>query len=212
MIEFRQPYIGPLMRKYGNMFRSVDCPNNATQNRVQVTDVRLLAGNTAVHSDMFMWNEQEPVEAAARQLLSVLFSVPQLSVRLSGIPAEHRRMLAFWTQYWKDRRAVLLDGTFVPIGPGEAYPVLIGSARGTTIAGVYADAVVPIGTRTNELHLVNGKGSTRIVVDLAEGFGRVRVTVYDTEGYEVQSYKTRLGDGVHAFDVPPSGLVMITRI
>ena len=26
MIEFRQPYIGPLMRKYGNMFRAADCP------------------------------------------------------------------------------------------------------------------------------------------------------------------------------------------
>ena len=27
MIEFRQPYIGPLIRKYGNMFRASDCPN-----------------------------------------------------------------------------------------------------------------------------------------------------------------------------------------
>lgn len=26
LIEFRQPYIGPLMRKYGNMFRGVDAP------------------------------------------------------------------------------------------------------------------------------------------------------------------------------------------
>ena len=28
MIEFRQPYIGPLIRKYGNMFRASDCPNS----------------------------------------------------------------------------------------------------------------------------------------------------------------------------------------
>ena len=212
MIEFRQPYIGPLMRKYGNMFRSVDCPNNATQNRVQVTDVRLLAGNPAVHSDMFMWNEQEPVEVAARQLLSVLFSVPQLSVRLSDTPEEHRRMLRFWTEYWKEYRHVLLDGTFRPIGPGAAYPVLLGSADGITIAGVYADAVVPIDGQPTDLHLVNGKSSTRIVADLAVGLGRVLVTTFDAEGWEVGSRTERLGAGIHAFDVPPSGLVTISRL
>ena len=35
MIEFRQPYIGPLIRKYGNMFRASDCPNSYLANRVQ---------------------------------------------------------------------------------------------------------------------------------------------------------------------------------
>jgi hypothetical protein len=35
MIEFRQPYIGPLIRKYGNMFRASDCPNSYLANRVK---------------------------------------------------------------------------------------------------------------------------------------------------------------------------------
>jgi alpha-galactosidase len=46
MIEFRHRYIGPLMRKYGNMFQTSDCPNMAVVNRARTTDVRLLCGNT----------------------------------------------------------------------------------------------------------------------------------------------------------------------
>ena len=62
----------------------------AGTDRIRTIDVRLLAGNTAVHADMLMWNYAEPVETAALQLLNVLFSVPQVSVRLEAVPAEHR--------------------------------------------------------------------------------------------------------------------------
>jgi alpha-galactosidase len=86
MIEFRQPYIGPLMRKYGNMFRAGDAPNAIARHRVRVVDLRLLSGNTAVHSDMMMWHYDEPTEIAALQFLNVIFSVPQMSVRLEGVP------------------------------------------------------------------------------------------------------------------------------
>ncbi|NIO10738.1 MAG: alpha-galactosidase, partial [Deltaproteobacteria bacterium] len=89
-----------LMRKYGNMFRAADCPNMAVINRARTTDIRLLCGNTAVHSDMYMWHRDDPVEKAALQILNVLFSVPQLSVRLDSVPEEHIRMIKFWTEYW----------------------------------------------------------------------------------------------------------------
>ena len=38
LIEFRQNYIGPNMRKYGNMFRVSDCPNSAPSNRIGIVD------------------------------------------------------------------------------------------------------------------------------------------------------------------------------
>lgn len=44
MIEFRQPYIGSLMRKYANMFRGTDCPNDAVSDRVRTLDLRFLSG------------------------------------------------------------------------------------------------------------------------------------------------------------------------
>lgn len=122
MIEFRQRYIGPAMRKYGNMFRAADCPNDAVTNRVRTIDVRMLAGDSAVHADMLMWNYAEPVETAALQLLNVLFSVPQVSVRLEAVPAEHRAMLRFYLGFWREYRDVLLDGTLRADHPELDYP------------------------------------------------------------------------------------------
>ena len=64
------------MRKYGNMFRGVDCPNNAVANRLEVTNLRILSQNTAVHSDMFIWRKEEPVSKAALQILNILYTPP----------------------------------------------------------------------------------------------------------------------------------------
>jgi len=91
MIEFRHRYTGPAMRKYVNMFMAHDCANSFTENRILTLDLRLIAGETAVHSDMITCCYTEPVESAAFQLLNVMFSVPQISVRLQDIPASHQK-------------------------------------------------------------------------------------------------------------------------
>jgi alpha-galactosidase len=87
MIEFRQGYIGPAMRKYGNIFRVGDVPNAAAGNRMNSMLLRALTGNTAVHSDMVMWHYEDTVESAAMQLIHALFTVPQISVRLARCPS-----------------------------------------------------------------------------------------------------------------------------
>lgn len=43
MIEFRQSYIGPAIRKFGNIFRAADCAFDMLQNRVRTLDLRLLS-------------------------------------------------------------------------------------------------------------------------------------------------------------------------
>ncbi|MDQ3854973.1 MAG: alpha-galactosidase, partial [Chloroflexota bacterium] len=121
MVEFRQSYIGPLMRKYGNMFRAGDCPNEAVDNRVRTLDIRLLADGTATHADMLMWHPDEPTESAALQLLNVLFSVPQISVLLDRVTPEHVEMLRFWLGFWREHRDVLLDGVLAPLHPEGLY-------------------------------------------------------------------------------------------
>jgi len=92
MVEFRQSYVGPLMRKYGNMFRAGDCPYDGLSNRVRTVDVRLLCGDTAAHSDMLMWRGDDPVESAALQFADILFSVPQVSVLIDKLPPDHIEM------------------------------------------------------------------------------------------------------------------------
>ncbi len=212
LIEFRQPYIGPLMRKYGNMFRGVDAPNNAWANRAEVTDVRLLGGNTAPHSDMFMWHPDEPVEAGALQFLNVLFAVPQLSVKLTGFPEDHQAMVKAWTAYWKENRETLMRGSFIPSSPGSVYPVILAHREGKAIAGVYSDVVVRIpDADLTAVDLVNAKASSGLVMELHRPMGAVEVVVFDTQGREVDRHLRTLGASIHRFQAPPSGRVEIRK-
>ena len=212
MIEFRQPYIGPLIRKYGNMFRASDCPNSYLANRVKTTDLRLLSGNTAVHADMIMWHYGERVEIAAFQLLNVLFSVPQVSVRLQEIPREHFAMVRFYTSYWRANRPVLLDGAFEARAPAANYPVLVGRGGGKQIVGVYGDAFVSLDRRTPAtIDLVNAKSSGAVVLAVREDLGPYRYTIRDCQGKTVGSGQTRLDKGTRGFNVPVSGLLTLER-
>lgn len=212
-IEFRQPYNGPLMRKYGNMFRAVDCANVAIYNRRHIVDLRLIADTTAVHSDMIMWHPDESVEAAALQVLNILFSVPQISVRLAEISPEHQQMLKFWMGYWNDNKTILLDGAFRAFGPAQNYPMVTGLKNSKLIAAVYQEVFVPSGTEPlDAIDIVNGKSTSGAVVRLEQSLGRCEITVYDTLGQVVSKKKQKMGIGAHAIDVPPSGLVQIKRL
>ncbi|RLC26115.1 MAG: alpha-galactosidase [Deltaproteobacteria bacterium] len=212
MIEFRQPYIGPLMRKYGNMFRAADCPNMGIVNRVRTTDLRIASGNTAVHSDMFMWHKGDAVESAALQILNILFTVPQLSVKLDSIPKEHFEMAKFWINYWKENREVLLDGTFVPKNPEALYPELRSGKNNKEIIAVYNDQVVKMAnSEIGEFDIVNAKSTTEIMIDFEYNFGKTNIFVYDCLGILHNEERINVQKGVIKVVVPPSGLVKFKR-
>lgn len=158
MIEFRQLYVGSAMRKYGNMFRATDCPNLSSVNRIRTSDLRLLSGNTAVHSDMLMWHYDEPVEVTVLQMLNVMYSVPQLSVRLTDIPEDHFKMIKFYTAYWLKNRAVLLDGDFYPLSPLTNYPIIEGVKGTKKITTVFNDHIIVIEPeKYTDLDILNAK-------------------------------------------------------
>ncbi|MEO9805107.1 MAG: alpha-galactosidase [Reichenbachiella sp.] len=213
MIEFRRPYVGPAMRKYGNMFRADDCPNVATINRIGTSDLKMLSGNTAVHADMLMWHYDEPVETAALQLLNVMFSVPQISVRLADIPEDHFKMIQFYTAYWLKNRKVLLDGQFHPSNPLMNYPMLSGWSSKKKITTVFADMVVPLeilpGTA---IDIINAKSSKKIVIDVKGKSSQFQYTIQDCLGKETMSETVSLQEGVFSFEVPPSGLISFTQL
>jgi alpha-galactosidase len=222
LIEFRQPYMGPLMRKYGNILRAADCPNDAVENRIRILDLRLLAGTTAVHSDMLMWHPEETAEQAALQIINVLFAVPQLSVRLDRLPERHMAMVRYWMGFWLQHREILLDGRLHPRHPELLYPVVEASLQTKRLTVVYqADAIAvetPADTgyessahrETNkEWILVNGTSQNRLVVELLQEWGTARVTISDCTGVEVQQQIQSLSPGLHSLPVPPSGTVHI---
>jgi alpha-galactosidase len=211
LIEFRQSYTGPAMRKYGNMFRAGDCPEAPLTNRVRTTDIKLLAGNTAVHADMLAWNYHDKAEVAALQLLNVIFAVPQLSVRLKEIPPAHRKMIAFYTRYWLNNKAILLDGDFRAYGPELNFPLLTSQQKGKLIAGVYSDQSQPVTLSQRSVDVINAKTTNDVLVR-ADNVKSYLFEVFDCQGNKISSSKLQLRPGIHQLRVPASGMACLRQL
>ncbi len=210
MIEFRQSYIGPAMRKYGNIFRVGDEPNHAAGNRVGSMLLRTLSGNTAIHSDMVMWHPQDSVESAAMQLLHAAFTVPQISVLLDEIPASHVAMIRRYLSFWREHRDVLLDGTIHPLQPQHDYPVVISQTDTKIAAAAYANGFVPLPDATQrEIILMNGTFEHRLVLELPVDAGTRTLTVWSCTGERLRQETLNLRAGVHAIDLPPAATVLL---
>ncbi len=209
LIEFRQKYIGPAMRKYGNMFRAFDAPNDSLSNRIRIADVKMLCDTTAVHSDMFTWHYEEAVEIAALQLSNIFFSVPQISVRLAEIPDSHKAMIDFYLKYWLSKKEIFMDGHFKAHRPSANYPILSGELAGSIIYGVYDERVVEVNKSYAHIDLINGKASTDLIIDASIDLGEGQMKIYDCQGQILIDQKTNLGIGLHKINVPISGIVSI---
>ncbi|MGG1514560.1 glycoside hydrolase family 36 protein [Paenibacillus oryzisoli] len=208
MVEFRQTYIGPAMRKYGNMLRAWDCPNDSIQNRVRTLDIRLICGDTAAHADMIMWHDKDPLESAALQLINALFSVPQISVLLEKLPEDHLRMLQYWLTYWCDNREILLGGKLEPMNPELLYPIVRASKGQKQIVAVYYDTVVSLNQGVQDIHewsIVNGRMREGIYIEVPEPLGQASVVLQDCCGEVVAEYSMNLDVGVYKLPAPPAG-------
>ncbi len=162
-----------------------------------------------MHADMVAWHYAEPVELAALQLWNVMFSVPQLSVRMAEIPPDHVRMIEAFTRFWLAHRDVLLFSDFEVHQPLANYPLLEAHTASHCIAGLYQDMVYRLRADTVVHDVINAKatrGTTNgIVVDARSASGHIRgygVRLYG--GYRITAH-TRVGGWRHAFDVPTAG-------
>ncbi|NSW54097.1 MAG: alpha-galactosidase [Anaerolineae bacterium] len=213
LIEFRQAYIGPVMRKYGNMLRAGDVPNDFHGNRIGTVDVRLLAAETAVHADMVMWHPADSVESAAMQLVHTLFAVPQVSVRLAEIPEAHRRMVAFYLRFWREQRDVLLDGTFLPEEPGALYPVVQAVTKTRHLAACYSGRLVDLkGDMPQEIFVVNGTLNEELVIHFSDDPGARKLEIWDCQGELLQELEMDFYAEPYMIAIPPAGVLKLTEI
>ena len=204
MLEFRQSYIGPAVRKYGNMLRVGDCPIDAIKNRQDIVNMRLTSGKTAVHSDMVAWNYEDSAESAACQLASILFSVPQISVRLDELNEEHKKMLKFYLGFWKEHRDILLNGILTAENPECNYSSVTASSDNARITAVYADSVVDCTAKyTAAVNITKKKGL------VLEGCAGKRFRIVNCMGEETQSGIVK--SEIIRLPVPISGMVFITE-
>lgn len=206
LIEFRQSYIGPAIRKYGNMLRAGDCPGDLFSNRVSTIDLRLTSGNTAVHSDMLEWNGNERPEIAALQILNILFSVPQISVRLDAISEVHRQMLSFWLGFWKEHRDVLLHGRLMPYHPELNYPLVTAENAAEMVVAVYdSGRCVPVeGKQGRTCFVVNASGCSSLLLEI-RGTPK-KVEAFNALGDPVS---VTLSTGFIRLTLPVSGLLVV---
>lgn len=209
-IEFRQKYVGPAMRKYGNMFRAFDCPGDATMNRVRIADIRMLAGNTAVHSDMITWHNDEQLEVAALQMVNTLFGVPQISVILSDISEEHLNMVEFYTWYWNTNKELITKGEFTPYRPLANYPIQKVSNNKKLLLGVYDDHVIHIDSLKDKIDILNAKLTENIVVKNVSFPITYNCSIFSCKGELIKKSELNLPQGVSELSVPACGLVQLT--
>ncbi|MEM7575118.1 MAG: glycoside hydrolase family 36 protein [Bacteroidota bacterium] len=212
LIEFRQMYIGPSLRQLGNMFRAFDCPNDSATNRLRTTDVRLLIGHHAVHSDMFTWHPEEAIETAALQFTNILFSVPQLSVRLQEQSEEQLAMISFFTRYYNENRALLMNGDFLAFGPLRNYDLLQVSSEEKIIYGNYGRALVDHQSDSPVLDIINGTLEEEILIRFAKPLGICRVQQFNCLGELVIDHERDIPAGVQIFPCSPAGILQICAL
>lgn len=212
MIEFRQRYIGPGMRKFGNIFRVSDCPSDITTNRIGTVDLRLLSGNTAVHSDMLTWNEAETPEDAALQILNVLFGVIQFSKNIGNMGDAHKRMSAFWLDFAVKNEKILLESKLIPYEPQYLYPVITAKNEEEAITGVYERSrIIFIETALNRNQVINATKEEVLYLSFDMPC-RADVAVYDCFGKLILEKEMMFEKGLVMAAVPRSGLIEIKRI
>lgn len=205
LIEFRQNYIGPAMRQYANIFRVADCPADAFQNRLGVVHLRLMAGNTAVHSDMLMWDRTQPPELAARQLIQVLYAVPQISVRLSKLNAAQYEMLKFFLDFWCTHKKLLTETELHPTGPETNYAQIVSYTDTEEMILCYDQNTVKLSGK-GTAYIVNGTASDRVLVRLG---GTYHAEIMDCMGSRIQ--KMILSGGWREIEIPISGVMILKK-
>ena len=180
LLEFRQQYIGPAIRQYGNMFRAADCPGNAKDNRMRIASLRLTSGMTAVHSDMIEWNLKETPENVGRAIINAIFGVIQYSAMLRDIPQEHLEVMQKWIAFADEHRETLLQSEFRPHHPELGYPVIEAESDTERIVAVYQDnVVVEAAPRGKRLYILNASGSDSIAVRRGDKVRTVKVPCGD---------------------------------
>ena len=197
------------MRRYGNMLRVADCPLDAVKNRAGIVDLRLLAGKTAVHSDMLMWNYEDTAESAALQFINVIFSVPQVSVLIEKLSEEHRKMLEFYLLFWKENRECLIGGRLSAENPEAGCGFISSETEDIIIAASYIKNVMSIKKPYKEIVFINGSWDDELFINNKFGEMKAECKVYTCTGDVRVSKTVTLKKGINAFDVPKSGFVRL---
>jgi len=202
MFEFRQNYIGASIVNRCNMLRVGDCAADPITNRVGIVALRLVNGGTAIHSDMLLWGKCESTLNCQRQLLNILFSVPQISVRLTEIPEEQFDLVRRFVKYWTENRDVLLHGKFRAYHPESNYTIMTAETDEKKITVLHAEPLFTPAEKTEDIF--NNTACDYMVSSTDDKFN---YTIYDLYGNVTE---TGVSGNERRLNVPRGGMLKIT--
>ena len=207
LLEFRQKYIGPAIRQFGNMMRASDCPGDMQLNRQRIANLRLTAGVAAVHGDMLEWHPADTPSGAALPILSSMFGVIQYSMMLRNLPGSHRKVIGHWLDFSQKHRKTLLKGSFRAYNPEAQYPILEAESDNERIIGVYASGtVVRYGAFDKLVYILNGTSRDGVILDLHSPIRGL--SVFDASGSSVPC-PVPSSDGLVRIAVPSGGYATV---
>ena len=209
LFEFRQCYVGAEIVNHCNMLRVADCAADSVQNRIAIAALRLLNGGTAIHSDMLLWGKRETPENCMRQMLNIMFSVPQISVLLTKIPEPQLRAVKRFVSYWTENREILLYGRLRVSPPETEVAVISAETDRKKITVLNSSAVFePCG---KDEDVFNNTASGFIVsAGSASGNARYRYGIFNWAG-ELQK-EGETGPGPERFEVPAAGMLRLETV
>lgn len=202
LIEFRQSYVGPSIVSYCNMLRVADCAFDSLTNRIGVADLRLPNYDLAVHSDMLYWSKDETLENIKKQLLDVLFSVPQISVLLTQSSNNQLEMIKKHIEYWEENKQILLHGKFIASNVSHNYTTISAENDDKKIAVLYAVNSYKIDEKN--VDIFNATDSQDIYLDC---LNKATVEIYDINFNKVNQFS--LDKGVNRFNVEVGGMIRV---
>ena len=187
LIEFRQRYIGPVVRQYGNMLRANDCPGDYMANRYRTLALRVISPGSAVHSDMLLWRNDDKASDVKRQIWNVIFSVVQYSAYLKDLPEEHKKAIRETIKFAEEHRGTLLFGRLIPRHPELGYPCVEAESAEKRIVVVYqSEWIAKNPDDSKRVILVNATTADSLVIETKGGFKRINVK--SGEYTELESY------------------------
>lgn len=205
MIEFRQPYIGPVITEYGNMVRVWDCPLDPLSNRLGTLNLRLTSGKCAVHSDMINWGREDTPQSVASRLISSLFSVPQISVRLNEITGGQKLALKTYLDCRIKLGGIIENGRLKLSDPESGYSAAQATFESKTVAVGFCKNVFDL-DKCSEAVVFNLTSEQSIIVQNA-AFSQY--TVYDCMGNVTDS--GGINESLASVPVPFAGRAEIFR-
>lgn len=205
LIEFRQYYVGAEIVSHCNMLRVMDCAYDSVTNRIGIADLRMLDPYTAIHSDMLLWAKTEKAELCARQLLNIMFGVPQISVLLTKVDPLHIIVLKEYLSYWTKNRDVLLHGRLSVKQPEANYSQISSEKDGRKITVLYSENYYEFTYKDEDVF--NATSDEYTVINSPCD---IEIKVFDCLGKQIR--EERIGKGVYKLLVPKCGRICLKTV